>query len=190
MESPGKRNLGTRSSNESSFSSLLSDRGAEPREPCASRRSKGANRWTKGKGSDRWGSVVGSGREHNVSHSARSCIFYDMASNLTSRARHNSRPCAGRAWPGPRHPPTFAMIATGTLVCVYASTRGTRKNRMKDSSYTRAHAPSGQVRARPTASKPLEAWTVRKYYDRFSFFSYLLGRFVSFVTFLIKKKKE
>lgn len=34
----------------------------------------------------------GTGREHNVSHSARSCIFYDMASNLTSRARHNSRP--------------------------------------------------------------------------------------------------
>jgi len=34
------------------------------------------------------------GREHNVSHSARSCIFYDMASNLTSRARHNSRPCS------------------------------------------------------------------------------------------------
>ena len=39
---------------------------------------------------DRWS---GSGREHNVSHSARSCIFYDMASNLTSRAGHNSRPC-------------------------------------------------------------------------------------------------
>lgn len=34
------------------------------------------------------------GREHNVSHRARSCIFYDMASNLTSRARHNSRPCS------------------------------------------------------------------------------------------------
>lgn len=29
--------------------------------------------------------------EHNVSHSARSCIFYDMASNLTSRMKHNSR---------------------------------------------------------------------------------------------------
>ena len=41
------------------------------------------------------GSVVEreSGREHNVSHSARSCIFYDMASNLTSRAGHNSRSC-------------------------------------------------------------------------------------------------
>lgn len=30
-------------------------------------------------------------REHNVSHSARSCIFYDMSSNLTSRMKHNSR---------------------------------------------------------------------------------------------------
>lgn len=35
--------------------------------------------------------------EHNVSHSARSCIFYDMASNLTSRTRHNSRAGSGAA---------------------------------------------------------------------------------------------
>lgn len=76
-----------------------------------------------------------SGREHNVSHSARSCIFYDMASNLTSRARHNSRPCAGRAWPGPCHPPTFAMIGPSKTERVYVCVHRCEKTRehMKDS---------------------------------------------------------
>lgn len=57
-------------------------------------------------------------REHNVSHSARSCIFYDMASNLTSRARHNSRPCSPCVLRAPLPPPLrpFLPIAVAKIV--------------------------------------------------------------------------
>lgn len=73
---------------------------------CPNRLSKSANvrarSWTEERGrgftmrwsekDQKWGRWRTKGqREHNVSHSARSCIFYDMASNLTSRMKHNSR---------------------------------------------------------------------------------------------------
>lgn len=54
-------------------------------------------------------------REHNVSHSARSCIFYDMASNLTSRARHNSRPCAELVCVARASPPSYVRGDSGPL---------------------------------------------------------------------------
>lgn len=78
-------------------------------------------------------------REHNVSHSARSCIFYDMASNLTSRARHNSRPCSPCARP-PHRPPSFPLRRIAlALDCVQACAPNTRAHEESPHARTRVH---------------------------------------------------
>lgn len=99
-------------------------------------------------------------REHNVSHSARSCIFYDMASNLTSRARHNSRPRVLRA---PLPPPLgpFLSPSLSRRSCVRACAPNARAHEESPRAHVRACACTrtcltGQVRVRPSASKPLE----------------------------------
>lgn len=115
------------------------------------------------------------GREHNVSHSAWSCIFYDMASNLTSRARHNSRPC------GPVRVcmresslvfPTLCIARRGIGTCtrVYIDTHARMRNRSTHA-YTHArthtcvhtHSARDRYALRPSASKPLEVEALRKY---------------------------
>lgn len=93
------------------------------------------------------------GREHNVSHSAWSCIFYDMASNLTSRARHNSRPC------GPVRVcmresslvfPTLCIARRGIGTCtrVYIDTHARMRNRStRTHTHARAHVRAHALRA-------------------------------------------
>lgn len=105
------------------------------------------------------------GREHNVSHSARSCIFYDMASNLTSRARHNSRPCGS----------CVCMCVCGESFLVFPTRYIARRGIGTCTRvYTRAHAharmrnrPTRVCRdryaLRPSTSKPLEVEALRKY---------------------------
>lgn len=100
------------------------NRSGKRRAPFA--RTVGTTGWLKVErpaGTGRAGTGTGAGmeeksreREHNVSHSARSCIFYDMASNLTSRARHNSRPCS----PCARPPRTTTIIVLLSLFLSFA----------------------------------------------------------------------
>jgi len=99
-----------------------------------------------------------------------------MASNLTSRAGHNSRPCSPCARP-PRtiatittlslslplscHPPLFPRrsVERSRTLGSPACARTRMRNRP-----THARARAGQVRVvRPSASKPLEVETLRKY---------------------------
>lgn len=87
-----------------------------------------------------------------------------MASNLTSRARHNSRPCSPCARPPHRPPTPFAVALSRWIVCrPVHRTRAHMRNRPTHARvYTRMYY-AGQVRVRPSASKPLEVETLRKY---------------------------
>jgi len=91
------------------------------------------------------------GREHNVSHSARSCIFYDMASNLTSRARHNSRPCGPCVCPRMRESslvfPTRCIARRGIGTCTRVYIEHARAHEESLHTCACAHAlRAGQVR--------------------------------------------
>lgn len=98
-----------------------------------------------------------------------------MASNLTSRARHNSRPC------GPVRVcmresslvfPTLCIARRGIGTCtrVYIDTHARMRNRSTHA-YTHArahtcvhtHSARDRYALRPSASKPLEVEALRKY---------------------------
>lgn len=105
------------------------------------------------------------GREHNVSHSARSCIFYDMASNLTSRARHNSRPCGScvcvYAWILPRLP--YARYRGRARVCALNTRAHARMKNRPTHACVHTHSARDRYALRPSTSKPLEVEALRKY---------------------------
>lgn len=108
------------------------------------------------------------GREHNVSHSARSCIFYDMASNLTSRARHNSRPCGscvcmcvcGESF---LVFPTRYIARRGIGTCTRVYTRARTHARTHEESPHARVCARDRYALRPSTSKPLEVEALRKY---------------------------
>lgn len=108
------------------------------------------------------------GREHNVSHSARSCIFYDMASNLTSRARHNSRPCGSCVCmcvyavnPSSSSLRAISRVAGSGRARVYTRARA-RARTHEESPHARVCARD-RYALRPSTSKPLEVEALRKY---------------------------
>lgn len=111
------------------------------------------------------------GREHNVSHSARSCIFYDMASNLTSRARHNSRPCGSCVCvcvnPFLRLPyvpvSRVARDRERARVCTLSTRAHARMRNRPTHACVHTHSARDRYALRPSTSKPLEVEALRKY---------------------------
>lgn len=104
------------------------------------------------------------GREHNVSHSARSCIFYDMASNLTFRARHNSRPCGSclRVCVNPSSSSLRAVSRVAGSGCARVCAHARMKNRPTHAC-VHTHSARDRYALRPSTSKPLEVEALRKY---------------------------